>query len=103
MASAIIKTGGKQYSVSEGDVLRVAKLTGNPGEDISFGEVLMVGGDQPKFGRPTVSGASVKAQIVAHGRGEKLIVFKFKRRKKYHRKAGHRQDYTEVKITGISA
>ncbi len=103
MASAIIKTGGKQYSVSEGDVLRVAKLTGNPGEDVSFGEVLMVSGDQPKFGKPTVSGASVKAQIVAHGRGEKLIVFKFKRRKKHHRKAGHRQDYTEVKITGISA
>lgn len=103
MASAIIKTGGKQYSVSEGDVLRVAKLAGNPGENVAFEEVLMVGGDQPKFGKPTVSGAKVEGQIVSHGRGEKLIVFKFKRRKKYHRKNGHRQDYTEVKITGITA
>ena len=103
MASAIIKTGGKQYSVSEGDVLRVAKLAGNPGENIAFEEVLMVGGDQPKFGKPTVSGAKVEGQIVSHGRGEKLIVFKFKRRKKYHRKNGHRQDYSEVKSTGIKA
>lgn len=83
--------------------MRVAKLTGNPGENIAFGEVLMVGGEQPKFGTPTVNGAKVEGQIVSHGRGEKLVVFKFKRRKKYRRKNGHRQDYTEVKITGINA
>jgi large subunit ribosomal protein L21 len=101
---AVIKTGGKQYRVAEGDTLRVEKLAGKPGDAVTFDQVLLVGGtDQAKVGRPLVSGAKVKAEIVAQERGEKLIVFKLKRRKNYRRKLGHRQPYTQVKITGISA
>ena len=103
MAHAIIKTGGKQYRVAEGDVVRVEKLGGEPGAKITFDEVLMVGGDAPKFGRPTVEGAKVEGEIVAQDRSKKVIVFKFQRRKKYRKKQGHRQAYTAVKITGISA
>ena len=98
---AVIQTGGKQYRVSEGDTIKVEKLEGEPGAKISFDEVLLVGGDTPKIGKPTVSGAKVSGEIVAQTRGDKLIVFKFKRRKKYRRKAGHRQALTQVKITGI--
>ncbi len=100
---AVIKTGGKQYRVSEGQKLRVEKLPGSAGDKITFGEVLLVSGDSPKIGQPLVKGASVAAEITAQARGEKLIVFKFKRRKNYRRKNGHRQLYTELKITGISA
>jgi len=101
---AVIKTGGKQYRVSEGDTLQVEKLTGQPGDDIQFDQVLLVGGEgNAKIGQPIVAGASVKAQIVAQGRSPKTIVFKFRRRKKYRRKAGHRQPFTEVKITGIES
>jgi large subunit ribosomal protein L21 len=103
MAQAIIRTGGKQYSVSEGDLVRVEKLEGNPGDSVTFDEVLMVGGDTPKFGKPTVSGAKVEGEIVDQGRGKKLIVFKFRRRKRSHTKAGHRQAFTQVKITGVKA
>ena len=101
MSTAVIRTGGKQYRVSEGDTIKVEKLEGDPGAKIQFDEVLLVGGDKPKVGKPTVSGAKVSGEIVAQTRGDKLIVFKFKRRKKYRRKAGHRQALTQVKITGI--
>jgi large subunit ribosomal protein L21 len=100
---AVIKTGGKQYRVSEGQKLRVEKLPGSAGDKITFGEVLLVSGDTPKIGQPLIKGASVAAEITAQARGEKLIVFKFKRRKNYRRKNGHRQLYTELKITGITA
>lgn len=113
MSSAIIRTGGQQYRVSAGDVLRLANIAGDAGQDVVFDEVLALLGDttnpdqstpvQTTLGQPLVSGAKVTAQIVRHGRGEKLIVFKFKRRKRYKRKNGHRQNFTEVKITGISA
>jgi large subunit ribosomal protein L21 len=103
MKSAIIRTGGKQYSVSEGDVVRVEKLAGEPGAKLTFDEVLAVFGDTPKFGKPTVAGAKVEGEIVNQARDRKIIVFKFKRRKKHRRKAGHRQSYTAVRITGVTA
>ena len=102
---AVIKTGGKQYRVAEGQKLRVEKLAGNAGDKVTFDEVLLVGGaerDTPKIGQPLVKGASVAAEIVGQDRGKKIVVFKFKRRKNYRRKNGHRQPYTELKITGIS-
>lgn len=100
---AVIRTGGKQYRVSEGDKLRVERLPGEVGSSIDLDDVLMVGGDSPKVGTPTVSGAKVTAEIVAQDRAKKVIVFKFKRRKNYRKKRGHRQHYTEIKVTGISA
>ena len=100
---AVIKTGGKQYRVSEGQLLRVEKLPGSAGDKVTFGEVLLVGGDSPKVGRPLVAGAAVAAEITGQDRGKKLVVFKFRRRKNYRRKNGHRQPYTELKITGITA
>ena len=101
---AVIKTGGKQYRVSEGETLHVEKLAGNPGDEINFDDVLLVGGsDAPKVGKPNVSGAKVTATIVSQDRGKKIVVFKMRRRKNYRRKAGHRQPYTRIKITGISA
>ncbi len=103
MSYAVIKTGGKQYRVSEGDKIRVEKLPGDVGAEISFDEILMVGGDKVAVGTPTVSGASVKAKIVAQDRGKKIIVFKYRRRKNYRRKTGHRQPFTELVITGVSA
>ena len=103
MANAVIRTGGKQYQVKEGDRLRVEKLAGEPGQQVTFNEVLMVGGDTPKFGQPLVSGAQVQAEIVAQDRAAKIVVFKFKRRKRHRKKLGHRQYFTEVKITGVKA
>ena len=101
---AVIKTGGKQYRVAEGETLHVEKLAGKPGDAITFEEVLLVGGGEAtKIGRPLVAGASVKGEIVAQKRDAKIIVFKFRRRKNYRRKQGHRQPYTAVKITGITA
>lgn len=101
---AIIKTGGKQYRVSEGQSLRVEKLDGEAGEAISLDQVLLVGGDgATRVGTPRVDGASVQAQIVRHARGKKIIVFKKKKRKGYHKKQGHRQTFTELRIMGISA
>ena len=100
---AVVKTGGKQYRVSEGDRVRVEKLPGSVGDTVELDEVLMLGGDKVSVGAPTVSGAKVQAEIVAQGRGRKIIVFKIRRRKSYRRKAGHRQPYTELKVTGISA
>ena len=103
MAYAVIRTGGKQYRVAEGETLKVELLNGNPGDKVKFDQVLMVSGDSPQFGKPLVAGASVNAEIVRQTRGPKLVVFKFRKRKRSRKKAGHRQHYTEVKITGVSA
>ncbi len=100
---AVIQTGGKQYRVTEGQNLFVERLPGNPGETISFDQVLLLGGETPKIGQPLVSGATVSAEIVGHDRAKKIIVFKLRRRKNYRRKQGHRQPYTELKITAIKA
>lgn len=101
---AVIKTGGKQYRVAEGDVLRVEKLDGAEGGSVNFDQVLMVGnGDDIKIGAPVLAGGSVAAEIVRHGKGDKVIGVKFRRRKNYRRTFGHRQQFTEIKITGISA
>jgi large subunit ribosomal protein L21 len=100
---AVIRTGGKQYKVAKYDVLSVEKLDGDVGAKLTFGEVLMLGGDKPKSGAPLVKGASVLCEIVEQGRGEKVIAFKKKRRKNTHRKRGHRQHFTKVKITDIHA
>ena len=100
---AVIRTGGKQYRVSEGQALRVEKLPGSKGDKVNFSEVLLVGGDSPKIGQPLVNGATVAAEITAQDRGPKIVVFKFRRRKNYRRKNGHRQPYTVLKITGITA
>jgi large subunit ribosomal protein L21 len=100
---AVIRTGGKQYRVSEGDTLRIEKLAGDVGNAISFDEVLLLGGDKVTVGKPLVKGAKVAAQITAQEKAKKVIVFKMRRRKNYRRKNGHRQQYTEVKITGITA
>ena len=100
---AVIKTGGKQYRVSEGDKLRVEKLPGDVGAEVTLSEVLFVGGEKVAVGKPLVAGAKVKAKILAQGRDKKIIVFKFRRRKNYRRKAGHRQPYTELLIGSITA
>lgn len=99
---AVIKTGGKQYRVAQGDKLRVEKLAGNIGDAVTLSEVLLVGeGDGIKIGTPVVSGAKVEAKIVAQDRGPKITIFKFRRRKNYRRKSGHRQPFTALEITGI--
>jgi len=99
---AVVKTGGKQYTITEGDTLRVEKLPGEVGATINLDEILAVGeGQDMKLGAPTVEGATVKAEIIAHGRGKKIIVFKKKRRKGYKKKQGHRKDYTGLKISEI--
>ena len=98
---AVIKTGGKQYRVAADDVLKVEKIEGEPGEIIQFGEVLVVGGDAVTLGAPTVAGASVAAEVLEQGRGEKVIAFKKRRRKNSRRKRGHRQEFTLVRITEI--
>lgn len=100
---AVIKTGGKQYRVAQGDKVRVEKLAGNVGDTVTLGEVLLVQGDSLKIGRPLVSGAKVEAKIVAQDRAKKIVVFKFRRRKNYRRKNGHRQPFTALEITGITA
>ncbi|MEX0999650.1 MAG: 50S ribosomal protein L21 [Thermodesulfobacteriota bacterium] len=100
---AVIKTGGKQYTVNPGDIIDVELLSGNPGDAIEFNEVLMVANDsgEVKVGSPIVENAVVKATIVKEIKGKKIIVFKFKKRKDYRNKNGHRQRYTTVKITDI--
>lgn len=101
---AVIKTGGKQYRVSEGDSLRVERLPADVGSSIDLNEVLMIAdGDKITVGAPVVKGGKVSAQVTAHGRGDKVHILKFRRRKHYMKRAGHRQDYTELKITGIKA
>jgi large subunit ribosomal protein L21 len=99
---AIIKSGGKQYRVKAGEQLRVEALSADVGASISLEEVLLVGaGDEVKVGAPFVSGAKVKATVVSHGRGEKLKIFKLRRRKHYQKTQGHRQSYTELRIDDI--
>jgi large subunit ribosomal protein L21 len=101
---AVIRTGGKQYRVAAGDIIKVERLEAEPGSTIAFDQVLMVGeGADAKVGLPLVAGASVAAEVVAQDRGPKIIVFKKKRRKNYRRKNGHRQDITVLRITGIDA
>lgn len=101
---AIIQTGGKQYRVSEGDTLRVEKLSAEPGAEIAFDRVLMIAdGETVKVGTPYLEGAQVKATVESHGRGKKVRIIKFRRRKHYMKRQGHRQWYTAVKITGIQA
>jgi len=98
---AVIKTGGKQYRVAADDVLKVEKVAGNPGDIIEFGEVLVVGGDTPTLGTPTIAGATVAGEVLEQGRGPKVIAFKKRRRKNSRRKRGHRQEFTLVRITEI--
>ncbi|MEM7543588.1 MAG: 50S ribosomal protein L21 [Pseudomonadota bacterium] len=99
---AVIKTGGKQYRVAEGDTLNVETLKGEAGDDLEFTDVLMLSdGDQVEVGTPTVAGAKVAAKIIEHGRGEKIRIVKFRRRKHHRKQMGHRQNYTRVQITSI--
>ena len=100
---AIIATGGKQYKVSEGDIITIEKLGVEAGEKVTFNQVLVVGGEDLKVGEPTVNGASVEASVVKEGRGKKVIVYKYKRKTGYHKKNGHRQAFTQVKIEKINA
>jgi len=101
---AVIKTGGKQYRVEQGDTLAIERLEGDTGTQVSFGEVLLVGSDnETKIGRPLLAGASVTGTIVEQGRAKKIIIFKFRRRKNYKRKKGHRQYFTRVRIESIAA
>jgi large subunit ribosomal protein L21 len=98
---AVIRTGGKQYRVAAEDVIKVDKVSGDPGEIVQFGEVLVVGGENVTLGAPTVSGASVAAEVLEQGRGPKIIAFKKRRRKNSRRKRGHRQAFTLVRVTEI--
>ncbi|GIP39206.1 50S ribosomal protein L21 [Paenibacillus sp. J31TS4] len=101
---AIIETGGKQYKVQEGDVIYVEKLNAGEGEVVSFDRVLMVSGDNGvSIGAPVVSGATVSGKVEAHGKGRKIIVYKYKAKKNYRRKQGHRQPFTKVVIDKIQA
>ncbi|GAB0153257.1 MULTISPECIES: 50S ribosomal protein L21 [Marinobacterium] len=100
---AVIVSGGKQYRVQEGQTLKLEKLTAEAGSSVEFDRVLLVGnGDDVKVGAPVVEGAKVAAEVVAHGRGDKVTIIKFRRRKHHMKRQGHRQWFTEVKITGIS-
>jgi large subunit ribosomal protein L21 len=101
---AVVETGGKQYRVSAGDVVEIERLTAEAGQPVTFDRVLLVNNDgQVAIGRPTVSGAAVVGEVVKHKRGPKLVAWKMKRRKGYHRKVGHRQDLTVVRISEIKA
>jgi large subunit ribosomal protein L21 len=99
---AVIRTGGKQYRVAEGDVLRIEKIAGEIGSEVTFGEVLLIGGSEsPKVGQPMVSGASVAGKILAQDKHRKVLHFR-KEKEGWTRRRGHRQPYTEVKVTSIS-
>lgn len=100
---AIIRTGGKQFRAEPGKTLRIPSIGNEPGETLRFEEVLLgADGDSVKIGAPAVSGASVTAEVVRHGKGEKIIIFKHKKRKNYRRKQGHRQKFTEVRVNEIN-
>jgi large subunit ribosomal protein L21 len=103
MKYAVIRTGGKQYRVAEGDLVKVEKLAGEVGETVTLPDVLFVGGDDVKIGAPLLANAKVTGEIVGQIRAKKVIVFKKKRRKSYSRQRGHRQYQTTLKITGIEA
>jgi large subunit ribosomal protein L21 len=99
---AVVKTGGKQYKVAPGEKLKVEQIPADVGAEVVLDQVLMIGeGESVRLGQPTVAGAAVKATVVAHGRGDKVRIFKMRRRKNYHRTQGHRQNYTELKIDSI--
>ena len=101
---AVIRTGGKQYKVAAGGKLKVESLSAEVGSEIEIKDVLMVAdGADIKVGTPVLAGASVKATVLAHGRGEKVMIFKMRRRKHYRKTQGHRQNFTEIRIDGISA
>ena len=101
---AVVSTGGKQYKVQEGEVLRIEKIPGNVGDTVSFDRVLMIAdGDNVNIGQPVLDNVAVDAHIVEQGKAKKILVFKYKRRKRYRRKQGHRQQYTAVKIDRINA
>lgn len=101
---AIIKTGGKQYKVTENDVIDVEKIAAQAGETVTLSEVLLVAGDgAPKLGAPLVQGAAVSAEVLDQFKGDKVLVFKKKRRHNYRRKKGHRQQFTKLRVTGITA
>ena len=101
--NAVIKTGGKQYRVSAGDKLNVESLLGEPGDEFELDQVLMIhDGDDVEIGKPVIEGAKVTAKVIEHGRGDKVMIIKFKRRKHYRRQMGHRQNYTRIEIMGIS-
>ena len=99
---AVVKTGGKQYKVAPGEKLKVEQIPADVGAEVILDQVLMVGeGETIRLGQPNVAGATVKATVVAHGRGEKVRIFKMRRRKHYHKHQGHRQNYTELQIDAI--
>ena len=98
---AVIKTGGKQYRVVPEDVIRIDRVKGEPGEIVEFGEVLVVGGDSPQLGTPTVGGATVAGEVLHHDRGDKVIAFKKRRRKNSRRKRGYRHEFSVIRITEI--
>ena len=101
---AVIKTGGKQYRVSSGETLKIETVVGEVGSAVVLDKVLMVGsGDSVSMGKPLLTGATVQATIVSHGRHDKIKIFKMKRRKHYQKHQGHRQNYTEIRIDGITA
>jgi large subunit ribosomal protein L21 len=104
MTYAVIKTGGKQYRVAVGDKLKIEQISANVDSELRLEEVLMVGeGDQITVGTPTVKGASVTAKVIAQGRGEKIRIFKLRRRKHYQKHQGHRQNYTEILIQSVNS
>ena len=99
---AVIKTGGKQYKVAPGEKLKVEQIPADVGASVILDQVLLVGeGESVRLGQPTVAGATVKATVIAHGRGEKIRIFKMRRRKHYQKHQGHRQNYTELRIESI--
>jgi large subunit ribosomal protein L21 len=101
---AVFTTGGKQYRVAEGETLRVERLPAEPGDTVDFDQVLMVGEEGTvQVGTPFVAGSRVTAQVKSHGRGEKVRIVKMRRRKHYMKRQGHRQNFTEIEVTGISA
>ena len=101
---AVVKTGGKQYRVSAGEKLRIEQIAAEVGQEIVLDQVLLVAdGEALKMGAPLVSGATVKARVLSHGRGDKVHIFKMRRRKHYRKSQGHRQNYTEIEILGIAA
>lgn len=98
---AIIATGGKQYKVSQGDILNVEKLDVNVGDEVSLDVLMLADGEKVTIGQPTVKDAAVKAKVVEHGKGKKVVVFKYKPKKDYRKNKGHRQPYTQLEIVSI--
>lgn len=100
---AVVESGGKQHRVTEGETLKLEKIEAATGDTVEFDRVLMVGGDDIKIGTPVLEGSKVTAEVVSHGRHQKIKIIKFNRRKHHRKETGHRQWFTEVKITGIKA